>query len=67
MLQARKKFCARQPRSLPNAQILNNLGVLAEMRGDRAQARDYYSHALALTASTRERTIAQANLTRSSK
>jgi tetratricopeptide (TPR) repeat protein len=46
------------------AQIFNNLGVLAEMRGDLVTARDDYSRAYAQRASTRERNVAQANLSR---
>jgi hypothetical protein len=46
------------------AQVLNNLGVLDEMRGDLAKARDDYNRASSEPASARERSIAQANLTR---
>jgi tetratricopeptide (TPR) repeat protein len=46
------------------AQVLNNLGVLDEMRGDLPKARDDYNRASSEPTSARERSIAQANLTR---
>jgi len=46
------------------AQILNNLGVLAEMRGDFAGAQADYRGASAEKTSLREHNIAQANLAR---
>ncbi len=45
-------------------QILNNLGVLDELRGDLAKARDDYNRAYSEPASASQRAAAQANLTR---
>jgi len=47
------------------ADRLNNLGVLAEMRGDRQGAKAFYSRALdALSESSRQRMVMEANLAR---
>jgi len=48
------------------AERLNNLGVLAETRGDRTQAESFYTQALAILPQDlpNERRVAEANLAR---
>jgi tetratricopeptide (TPR) repeat protein len=59
-----QKALAKATDSVLRSQILNNLGAVAELGGDRAQAASYYNQALTQTASKSDRNVVEANLAR---
>jgi hypothetical protein len=59
-----RKALAQSPAAALKAQILNNLGAMAEARADPGSATVYYKQALAQTTSKSERAVIEANLAR---
>jgi len=58
------KALAQSPAAALKAEILNNLGAVAEVRADPGNAASYYKQALAETTSKSERAVIDANLAR---
>jgi hypothetical protein len=59
-----QKALAQSPSAALKAQILNNLGTVAEARANPGQAAGYYQQALVQTRSKSERAVIEANLAR---